>query len=92
MAVEQITNTTVSGQGFAESLLNSPGLIAIGAGLAIGLSALAAAWSQSAIGSSAMGLLSERPEMEGKVLLWIVLPEILALLGFVIAFLIVSKL
>jgi F0F1-type ATP synthase membrane subunit c/vacuolar-type H+-ATPase subunit K len=38
-----------------------------------------------------MGLLSERPEMEGKVLLWIVLPEILALLGFVIAFLIISK-
>jgi V/A-type H+-transporting ATPase subunit K len=71
------------------SLANSPGLIALGAGLAMGLSALAAGWSQSAIGSSAMGLVSERPELESKVLLWIVLPEVLAVLGFLIAALLV---
>jgi len=85
MAVENAANDLAN-------LANSPGLIAIAAGLAMGLSALAAGWSQSAIGSSAMGLVSERPEMEGKVLLWIVLPEILALLGFVIAFLLIDKL
>ncbi|MEM4296243.1 MAG: hypothetical protein QXI89_01990 [Candidatus Anstonellales archaeon] len=85
MAVEQIAEQVATGN------LSSPGLIAIGAGLAMGLSALAASWSQSAIGSSSMGLLSERPEMEGKVLLWMVLPEVLALLGFVIAFLLLQK-
>ncbi len=71
--------------------LSSPGMVAIGAALAMGLSALAGAWSQASVGSSAMGLVSERPEYVGNVLIWMALPEILALLGFVIAFLLIGK-
>lgn len=71
--------------GEAVPLFTTSGLVALGAALSMGLSALATAWSQSAIGSSAMGAVSERPELTGNVLIWIAIPETLALLGFVIA-------
>ncbi len=64
---------------------------ALGAGLAMGLSAIAAAWSQGSVGSAAMGALAERPELEKNVLIYLVLPEILAILGFVIAFMLIGK-
>ncbi len=70
---------------------NSPGLVAISAGLSIGLSALATAWSQSAIGSAAMGAVSERPEMSGNVIIWIAIPETMVILGFIIAFFLIQK-
>lgn len=66
--------------------------VALGAGIAMGLSALAAAWSQGSVGSAAMGAVAERPELEKNVLVYLVLPEILAILGFVVAFLLVGKL
>lgn len=66
------------------------GLMAIGAGLAVGLSALASGWSQSAIGSAAIGAAAERPEMQGNVLIWMVIPETLVLFGFIIAYFIVQ--
>jgi V/A-type H+-transporting ATPase subunit K len=59
---------------------------ALGAGLAMGLSAIAAAWSQGSLGSAALGVVAERPEFEKNVLIYLVLPEILAVLGFIIAF------
>jgi V/A-type H+/Na+-transporting ATPase subunit K len=71
--------------------LNNDGAIAIAAGLAMGISALAAAWSQGSMGSAAMGTVAERPELESKMIVYIVLPEILALFGFVVAFLLLSK-
>ena len=77
--------------GGAQALLTSPGAVAIGAALAMGISALGAAWSQSSVGSASMGLVSERPELAGNVLIWMALPEIIALLGFVIAFMLIGK-
>ncbi len=72
--------------------LTTGGAIALGAGLAMGLSALSAAWSQGSVGAAAMGAVAERPEMEKNVLIYLVLPEILAILGFVIAFMLIGKL
>ena len=72
--------------------LTTPGAIAIGAALSMGLSALATAWSQASIGAGAMGAVSEKPELSGNVLIWIAIPETLALLGFVIAIMMVLKL
>ena len=66
------------------------GLIALGAGLAMGLGALATGWAQSAISSSGMGLLAEKPEEFTKVLICLALPETLVILGFVIAFMLVG--
>lgn len=62
------------------------GLIAIGAGLAIGLSALAAAIAMGQIGSAGVGVLAERPQAFGQILIYLVIPETIIIFGFVIAF------
>lgn len=63
------------------------GLIAIGAGIAIGLSALGTAWAQARIGSAAVGAVLEKPESFGTVLILLVIPETLVIFGFTIAIL-----
>lgn len=72
-------------------ILTSEGAIAIGAGIAMGFSALAAAWSQGTLGSSALGAAAERPELEKNILVYIVLPEVLAVFGFLVAVLLWLK-
>ena len=61
------------------------GLIAIGAGLAVGLTALATGYAQARIGAAAMGLIAEKPEMVGRAILLVAIPETLVILGFAIA-------
>jgi V/A-type H+-transporting ATPase subunit K len=61
------------------------GLIAIGAALAIGLGALATGLAQARIGSSAVGAIAEKPELAGRAILLIAIPETLVILGFAIA-------
>ncbi|MBI5223001.1 ATPase [Candidatus Micrarchaeota archaeon] len=80
------------GTAIGGAFLGEGAAIAIAAGIAMGFSALAAAWSQGSIGSAAMGAAAERPELEGKMLLYLALPELIALLGFVIAFFLIGKL
>jgi V/A-type H+-transporting ATPase subunit K len=57
----------------------------------MGLSALGAGLSQGALGSAAVGAAAERPEMEKNALIYIVLPEVLAVFGFLIAVLLWLK-
>jgi V/A-type H+/Na+-transporting ATPase subunit K len=61
------------------------GLIAIGAALAIGLAALATGLAQSKIGSSAVGAVAEKPELLGRAILLVAIPETLVILGFAVA-------
>jgi V/A-type H+-transporting ATPase subunit K len=61
------------------------GLIAIGAGIAIGLSAIATGLAQSRIGAAAMGAIAEKPELTGRAILLIAIPETLVILGFAVA-------
>ncbi len=61
------------------------GLIAIGAGIAMGLSALGAAYGEQAIGAAAMGATAEDPSNFGKGLILTVIPETLAIFGLVVA-------
>ncbi|MDP2402096.1 MAG: ATPase [Actinomycetota bacterium] len=63
---------------------------AIGAGLAMGLSALAAGYAQAKIGAAGAGTHAERPEASVWVVVLQALPEIIVLLGFVAAILIVN--
>ncbi len=63
---------------------------ALAAGFAMGVGALASAWSQGAIGSALMGAIAERPELESKALIYLVLPEVLAVLALVIAFMLIQ--
>ncbi len=58
----------------------------IGAGLAIGLGAIGTGIAQSRIGGAAAGVVAERPEMFGIMLVLLVIPETLVIFGFVIAF------
>ncbi len=67
------------------------GLIALAAALAIGLSALAKAWAQSKIGAAGGGALAEKPELSGTVIILVAIPETMVLLGFVVAYLIISR-
>lgn len=69
----------------AISSLTTGGAAAIGAGIAMAFSAIAAAWSQGSLGSAALGVVAERPEFEKNILIYIALPEVLAILGFIIA-------
>ncbi len=61
------------------------GLIALGAALAMGLSALATGYAQGRIGSAAVGAVAEKPELLGRVILLIAIPETLVILGFAVA-------
>ena len=66
------------------------GLIAIGSGLAIGLSALAAAIAEKEIGAAAVGAMAEKEELFGKGLILTVIPETLVIFGLVVAILILN--
>ncbi len=61
------------------------GLIAIGAGLAVGLGALATGIAQARIGSAGIGAIAENPELTGRVILLVAIPETLVILGFAVA-------
>ncbi len=76
----------------AGNFLTTDGGLAIGAALTMSLSALAAAWSQGTLGAAAMGVVAERPEFEKNVLIYIVLPEVLAVFGLIVAVLLWTKL
>lgn len=60
-------------------------LAAIGAGLAIGLSAIGAGIAESQIGAAAIGAMTEKEEMFSKGLIFTVIPETLVIFGLVIA-------
>lgn len=68
------------------------GLIAIGAGLAIGLTALATGMAQARIGSAGVGAIAEKPELLGSVIIMLVIPETIVIFGFTIAILILFTL
>jgi V/A-type H+/Na+-transporting ATPase subunit K len=61
------------------------GLIAIGAGLAVGLAAIATGYAQARIGAAAIGAITEKPEMTGRAILLVAIPETLVILGFAVA-------
>jgi len=63
------------------------GLVAIGAGLAVGLAGIGSGIGESNIGAAAVGAMAEKPEMFGKGLLMTVIPETIVIFGLVIAIL-----
>ena len=61
------------------------GLVAVGAGLAIGLAGIGAGLGEQGIGAAAVGAMAEDPEFFGKGLLMTVIPETIAIFGLVVA-------
>ena len=66
------------------------GMVAIGAGLAIGLTAIAAGIAEKEIGAAAVGAMAEKDESFGKGLILTVIPETLVIFGLVVAILIIN--
>ncbi len=66
------------------------GLVAIGAGVAMGLSAIATAWAEKAIGSAAIGAMAEKEHLFGKGLILTVIPETIVIFGLVATILIIG--
>ncbi|MBQ46088.1 MAG: F0F1 ATP synthase subunit C [Zetaproteobacteria bacterium] len=59
----------------------------LGAGIALGLAAIGAGMSQSAIGSAAVGMLAEDESKFGAALIFTALPESIVILGMMPLFL-----
>jgi len=53
--------------------------------LAVGLAALGSGYAQGRIGAAAIGAIAEKPEMTGRAILLVAIPETLVILGFAIA-------
>lgn len=70
---------------------DNAGAFGIAAAVAMFGGAIGTAWAQASIGSSVMGVLAEKPEEAFKLIVYMALPELIVLLGFVVAFLLIGK-
>ena len=61
------------------------GLTAIGAGLAVGLAAIGTGLAQARIGSAGAGVIAEKPEALGTIILLVAIPETMVILGFAVS-------
>jgi len=67
------------------------GLVAIGAGLAMGLAAIGTGLAQARIGAAGAGAVAEKPELIGTMILLIAIPETMVILGFAMAMIILLR-
>ncbi len=63
------------------------GMVAVGAGLAVGLAGIGAGLGEQGIGAAAVGAMAEDPEFFGRGLLMTVIPETIVIFGLVVSFL-----
>ncbi len=66
------------------------GLLAIGAAIAVGISAVAAGMAEKSIGAAVVGAMAEKEELFGKGLILTVIPETLVIFGLVVAIMILG--
>ena len=78
----------------AEAVAVNPaaGLGYLAAGLSTGLATIGAGYAVGAVGSSALGAVSEDPKILGKTLIFVGLGEGIAIYGLIISIMILSKL
>jgi len=67
------------------------GLLGLAAALAVGLGAIGTAVAQARIGAAASGAMAERPEIGGRLLIFLALPETMIILGFLVAFFLIGR-
>jgi V/A-type H+-transporting ATPase subunit K len=65
------------------------GLLALGAGLAVGLGAIGTGFAQARIGAAALAAIAEKPERTGRAMLMVAIPETMIILGFAVAAMII---
>lgn len=66
---------------------DAAGLIAIGAGLAVGLAGIGSGIAEANIGAAAVGAMAENEKLFGKGLILTVIPETIVIFGLVISIL-----
>ncbi|MHC1567979.1 MAG: ATP synthase subunit C [Candidatus Syntropharchaeia archaeon] len=83
----------VSGIASAQEEGKGPdsGMIAVGAGLAIGLAGFGAGIGVGTSGAAAVGATAEKPELFGRVLIFVALAEAIAIYGLLIAFMLFTE-
>ncbi|MBF0272715.1 MAG: H+transporting two-sector ATPase C subunit [Magnetococcales bacterium] len=69
-----------------------PGMGYLAAALATGISALAAGFAVAHVGSAAIGAITEKPELLGRMLILVGLAEGIAIYGLIISILILNRL
>lgn len=69
-----------------------PGMGYMAAALATGLSALAAGFAVAHVGAAAVGAITEKPELMGRMLILVGLAEGIAIYGLIISILILNRL
>ena len=82
-----MVDASLVGATIEQIVESQKGLIAIGAGLAVGLAGIGTGIAQSNIGAAAVGAFAEREELFGKGLIMTVIPETVVIFGLVIALL-----
>jgi len=64
------------------------GMKAIAAAMAVGFAAWGTSYAQAKIGSAGAGVLAEKPELLGNIIVLMALPELMVVFGFAISALI----
>jgi V/A-type H+-transporting ATPase subunit K len=83
----------IPGIASAESSANSSsGMGFLAAALSTGLSAIAAGYAVAVVGSSAIGAISEDPNIVGKTIIFVGLAEGIAIYGLIVSIMILAKL
>jgi V/A-type H+-transporting ATPase subunit K len=77
--------------GAAVEITLGKGLALLGIGLPTGLAAIAAALALGPIGSAALAVIAEKPEMFGRTLIYMGLAEGIAIYGLVMSILLLGK-
>ena len=91
LALLTAASTVVAEEGAEEAAATANGWIAIAAGIAMAGSALAAGMAIASTGTAATGATAEKPEVFGRVLIFVALAEALAIYGLLIAFMLWTK-
>jgi V/A-type H+/Na+-transporting ATPase subunit K len=65
--------------------------VPVSAAIVMAVAALATAWAQSRIGAAGAAAIAEKPEVSTTVVIMIAIPETVAVLGFVVAVMILLR-
>jgi len=87
-----IITAAETGTTAAEAAKEWMGLAYLSAAVAVGLACIASSYAVARIGSAGMGAMSEKPELTGRVLIFLGLAEGIAIYGLIIAIMILNKL
>lgn len=91
LGVQEVMAAEPAVAGVAEITLGK-GLALLGIGLPTGLAAIGAAIALGPIGSAALAVIAEKPEMFGRTLIYMGLAEGIAIYGLVMSILLLGKL